>query len=104
MKINFDTPIRDAAGQPMKDAGTDNVATLASVASGALFASLPGDESMQPTQKAEIGALGIALFAAGERDLRAEQIAMLKDRIGRAYAPLVVARAFEVLDPADAST
>jgi len=97
MKINFDSPIRDAAGRQITDG--DIAATLAMIAAGSLFAALPTDHSIEPARKAEMGALGIKLFEGGEHDLKAEQIAMLKDRIGRAYAPLVVARAFQLLDP-----
>ena len=98
MKIDFNAPIRDAAGNAMSDG--DNPATLASISSGALFAPLPNDHKLEPARKAEYGALGIKLFEGGEHELKVEQIAMLKDRIGRVYAPLVVARAFELLDPA----
>ena len=104
MKIDFDAVIVNAAGEPMTDIDRPTaVVTLATIASSSLFASLPDDQSLEPARKAEYGALGIQLFAGGAHDLKVEQIALLKDRIGRTYAPLVVARAFDLLDPADAS-
>lgn len=101
MKINFDAPIIDLAEKPMNDEKGDPV-TLATVTVQALLATLRGDEAMAGTAKAECGHLGMRLFPGGEQDLKAEQVTMIKERIGRAFTPLIVARAWALLDPVEA--
>lgn len=98
MKINFDAPVLDLAEKPMSDEDGRPV-TLGTVVVQALLATLRGDESMAGLAKAECGHLAMQLFPGGEHDLKAEQVAMIKERAGRAFTPLVVARAWALLDP-----
>lgn len=99
MKIDFSAPILGPNDTPIMEGGKP--ATLGSIASTALFATLPEDENATATDKALWGNLGLALYAEGKHDLTAEQIALVKKRIGRAFSSLAVARAFHLLDPRD---
>jgi hypothetical protein len=99
MKIDFDAPILDADGQTLKQSPDGPDALLSSVAVQALFAVLPGDDKLAPQKKADIGALGLKLHSGGEQELTVENIALIKERVARMFAPLVVTRAWALLDP-----
>lgn len=81
--------------------------TLGIVASNALFApEAPASDGLgRPTavgadEKVKRAALALRIAGAGQLDLTAEETAMAKQAIGRIYAPLVVYRAWALLDPA----
>lgn len=98
MKINFTQTINDARGNAIKN-NDDTDLTLRDVCSGAMFAMLPNDDQLSGNRKAEIGALGLKLFDSEELDLKSEQVTLIKERVGKMWNPLVVARAHALLDP-----
>lgn len=109
MQIDFSAPINGLDGQPIREsAGSDRPATLGSIAIAALLTPLPapvgfGQQPGQPEQldalkKVEHATLAQAIHGAGQLDLTVEQVASLKDRIGRMFDPLVVMRAFALLE------
>jgi hypothetical protein len=91
-KINFSLPILDRKGEPVKAA--DMTITLEDVAANAVLTNNPKHSGKQ---KAELFAL--ALKCKGETTLSAEDIVKIKEAIGENYPPLVVGRAWELLDP-----
>lgn len=111
MKRNFSAPIRDIKGAPiltMEEQGPDGEgkaqppkqvpATLAFASFAALTMPLRGDEAMGAEQKLRLYALTQKVHAGGVVDVSAEDIALLKERIGRAHGVLVVGRAYELLE------
>lgn len=98
MKVDFNTPIKDIKGVVVKN-GQDDL-TLESIACTVLLGVAAGDENIDPKVKIRRFKLAVKLSEGkGEVDLSAEDIADLKALIGKNYAPLVVGRAFEILDP-----
>lgn len=101
MRINFSAPIANLDGSPVMEG--DRPMTLGNLAINALVATLQGPDG-QPEHLDGIGKVRNALlaetiFKASEPlDLKAEDIALLKERIGRAYSPLAVMRAWALLD------
>ena len=97
MKIDFSAVIKDLAGEAVKDGDKD--ATLGRVACAALLASyadeqnLPAEDKVKRFRLAEIAAKG------GEREVKVEDVALIKQLIGKAFAPLVVARAYDIIEP-----
>ena len=80
--------------------------TLGKVASSALFASFP-DESdprgggLSGEEKVKRAALGLKIYVAGELALSAEETALVKKVIAKGYGPLIVHRAWVLLDPTE---
>lgn len=97
MKVDVTQIIRDLSGQPL--AGKPEDATLRKVCLEVLMNTLRGDESMSGAGKAQLYALGMRIHSEDHPDLSAEDLSLVKDRIGRAYAPLVVGQAYALLDP-----
>ena len=94
MKRNLDLPILQLDGKPFEDK-----ATLKTVAFLAVTATLQSDQSMQVNEKMRLYALAQKVHAGGVVDLEAEDVALLKDRIGKAFSHVVViGRAFELLE------
>src|SRR5262249_44686005 len=100
MKIDFSAVIKDLDGEAVKDG--DKVATLGRVACTALLASyadeqnLPAEDKVRRFLLAEIAAKG------GEREVKVEDAALIKQLIGKAFAPLVVASAYDIIEPPSA--
>jgi hypothetical protein len=100
MKIDFSAVIKDLDGGAVKDGDYD--ATLGRVACTALLASyadeqnLPAEDKVRRFRLAEIAAKG------GEREVKVEDVALIKTLTGKAFAPLVVARAYDIIEPPSA--
>lgn len=96
MRRNFDKVILGLDNQPLYHEA--KVLTLAGAAINALLANYDG-ENVSGTQKHERMKLALAINdKPTEVDLTAEQLAKLKELIGRAYTPLVVGRAYDLLE------
>src|SRR5262245_23377648 len=97
MKIDFSAVIKDLDGSPVKQGEKD--ATLGHVACTALLASyadeqnLPVEDKVRRFRLAEIAAKG------GEREVKVEDVALIKQLIGKAFAPLIVGRAYDIIEP-----
>jgi len=106
MKIDFQQFILGLDGQPIKaDLSGEESVTLKVVAINALLTPLNDPRTNQPEnptaqEKVRHAKLAQDIFSAtAPIDLRAEEIALLKERIGRAFSALTVLRAWEILDP-----
>lgn len=104
MNVNFTQTITDLDGQPIPESETAAL-TLRSVAVNALLTTFPmpnGQPEMQSgDMKVRLAALAQDIHRnPAEVALTIEDAALLKERIGRAYAPLVVMRAWHMLEAA----
>jgi hypothetical protein len=97
MRIDFDTIIRDLKGEPIKDSAGDFTLSMASCS--ALLSPYPDEQDLDPKDKVRRYKLATKITDGGEVDLSVEEIADLKKLIGKAFPPLVVGRAYEILDP-----
>jgi hypothetical protein len=107
--ISFANVLTDLEGQPIKDiaAGLDGQPrsvdmTLGRACANALLAPLQ-DETGKVSGSDHVKRLALAMkvHAAGELDLPAEDVALLKERVAKVYTtPLVVGRCWLLLDPA----
>jgi hypothetical protein len=100
-KIDFSVVLRTPDGRAIKEGDAEDAPdlTLRAACAAVLFNQIPGDEHMIGSKKLELAKLGMKLFADGEVTLSSDDVTALKERIGVAYSPLVVLRAFELLDP-----
>ena len=97
MKIDFDTILRDLRGEPIKD-GTGDF-TLGMASCTALLSSYQDEQGLDPKDKVRRYKLATKVSDGGEVDLSVEEISDLKKLIGKAFPPLIVGRAYEILDP-----
>lgn len=108
MKVNFASPMLDHKSQPIplddeqlkKAEAERKYATLQAITDQQLlFGADPGHDNDQK-MKADRFALWRKIGPdAGEVDLVAEDIALLKRLIGHNCPPLIMGRCFELLDP-----
>ena len=93
MKINFNQPIKNIQGEEIKDL------TLKTVSVEALLATFPDEQSLSGEEKAKRYLLATRIYANPEElDLTIEEIAKIKQLIGKGYGPLVVGQAWEILE------
>lgn len=97
MKIDLSAPIKDLANDFIKDGDKDLV--LSAICCSALLTPDPKEGEVSPEEKIKRFRLATKIYDGGLQDLSAEDVAMLKKLIGRAFPPLVVGRAFDILDP-----
>ena len=105
MLIDFRKPIKDLAEQPITEteAGPDGKPkivnlTLSRVAVNAVLGSLPEDREISGEQKLKRFLLAQKILNA-EVELELEDVKLIKDRVGKVFGPLIVGRAFLLLDP-----
>jgi len=97
MKIDFSAVIKDLAGEAVKDGDKD--ATLGRVACTALLASYADEQNLAAEDKVKRFRLAEIAAKGGEREVKVEDVALIKQLIGKAFAPLVVARAYDIIEP-----
>lgn len=106
MRRNFDQPILDLWGKeikPMDRNGkyieTEPSLTLATVACNALLAVLEDERTLTGKEKAERLQIALKINSRPkEVDLTVEQLAKVKELIGKACTTLICGRAFELLE------
>ena len=93
MKINFNRPIKNIQGEEIKDL------TLKTVSVEALLATFPDEQSLLGEEKAKRYVLATRIYANPEElDLTIEEIAKIKQLIGKGYGPLIVGQAWDILE------
>jgi hypothetical protein len=100
MLIDVTTVFTDFDGNPMKDAGQQDL-TLAAVAISALMATYPDEQGLSGDEKVKRYDLAMRIHrrSAVTVDVAIDDIALIKRLIDKAYTPLVVGQAREFLDP-----
>lgn len=102
---DFSTPIKDLDGNVIMEAasvpdGSPKAVTLGRVAVNAVLQNYPDEAGLAGDVKVKRFMLAMKVVDAGEVELTAEEVTALKERIAKAYGPLVVGRAWALLDPA----
>ena len=98
--IDFTAPLHNFDGSVINETGAPDspAATLGSVCCNALMAQLP-DEKPTGAQKAARFALAATIHNQQARDVKAEDVVLMKDLIGKLYGAGVCGAAWELLDP-----
>lgn len=101
IEINFQTPIVDSDGQPVKD-DTGKITTLGRVAMISLGSRYQEDANASTDEIYKRGQLAAKVYEAKNPvDLTVEEVAMIKRFIAKAQSPMIVAKAFPMLDKAE---
>ena len=98
MKINFDTILTNLNGQALKDE-KDEPTSLKTVAVNALMQPYPDERELSGEDKLKRFSIALLIQPGGDIDLNAEQVSLIKKLIGKLYTPLIVGRAYPLLDP-----
>lgn len=103
---DFTSPMLGADDKPIpacadKTPECSRPLTLADVAQTALYASYPDEvqHPVDPLEKFKRAQLALAISANPQLGLSAEQTSQVKNLIGKAWAPIIVFRAWTLLDP-----
>jgi len=101
-KIDFTQEIKGLDGKPVMngDAKPSMPMTLGDVAVVALEASLDEDKGVTGAMKFERDELARKVYKKSSVVLTAEQLATIKERIGKVYSAMIVGAAWRLLDPA----
>ena len=107
IKIDFSTILHNIEGEPFLDdvamqsnGGTKVELTLGRAASNPLLMTNPKGGDVNGKEKFDRSMLAVRVYGGDTVDLKAEEVTKLKTLIGDLYSPLVVYRAWQVLDPA----
>lgn len=98
LAIDFSKPIIGLDGKAVVDEKTKQPITLGVVSTQALVSSYP-DEKIDGVEKLKRGQLALKILdSKGDVTLTAEEVALLKNVIAKGFGPLVVSRAWPMLD------
>jgi hypothetical protein len=102
--IDFTQIIKDLDGKPLPiniEGKLPSVATLGQVAKDALVNNLQEDAQLSGSAKFDHWTLALKVYPnKSDVVLTAEEVATIKERIGKAFGPVVVGPAWTMLDPA----
>jgi hypothetical protein len=98
MLIKTNTVITNLAGESMKDMDADGNASDATLKSTIVNALLSPVQKETGTDKVQKYELAKKVYEADEIELTAEEITLIKARVGDAFVPIVVGRVFEMLE------
>lgn len=106
--IRFSTVIVDFEDKPILDdvamqsnGGVPVELTLGRAARHALCLPHQEDRDVNGSEKFRRASLAYDIASKGDQPLKSEDVALIKRLIGRLYNPIVVFRAFPLLDPAE---
>lgn len=99
MKLDPTTAICDLDGTPIVEDGKP--VDIGIIARRALLNLAPDEGGMAGAEKEKRFRLAMKLFDQSPVELSAEEVVCVKDAIGKAFMPLIVGRAFQILDPSE---
>ncbi|KAF0102246.1 MAG: hypothetical protein FD144_2681 [Rhodospirillaceae bacterium] len=97
--IDFKKVLTDLTGAALKFDENGKDITLGSVCETALLAAFVDERDLSGEEKTRRALIAMRVHA-GEADLTVDEISLTKRLVGKLYPPLVVLRAWEILDPA----
>jgi hypothetical protein len=97
---DFSVPLLDFDGKVIDDGTPEKKPfTLGAAAIRALMATFPDEVSITPLEKFRRAMLASKIHDNADLVVNVEDTALLKNLIGKAFAPMIVYRAWPLLDP-----
>jgi len=96
MKLDFGKVLTGFDGKPIKF--NDRDATLGLVAVEALCAVYQDEKDLTGEEKVKRATLAEVAYQGNGVDVSVEDIALIKRLIGKAYGPLVVKKAYDIIE------
>lgn len=104
MRINLKQPVLDYEGKPITnpnpDTGKEEELTLFQVFVNALNGRIP-NETLTAEMKAKIYQISKKIYDSKEPNFTPDQLIIIKDRVGKSYAPVVYGKVLEIIDGTD---
>jgi len=101
MKIDFSKVLKTLDGKPIKTPENKNL-TLRDAVTNALLSVHEDEKSLSGKDKALRYHLSMRVYGAKSPFLlKSEECTLIKELIGKAYLPLIVGQAWEIIDPAE---
>ena len=101
MKLDLDAVIKDIDEKPIKkDKDEKTELTLKDVCINSLLAMLETDKGSDGTKKVSLFSLAMKL-QGGDGDVTVEEMATIKERIGKMYMTVIVGRAYALIEGTD---
>jgi len=103
MKIDFSQVLRGLNGDPVREPGKDEGdlvdVTLKTMTYRALTSQSEDQKNMKPEEKYKRGKLAEKVFASeGLLELKIEEVAQIKEQIGKIFPIIIVAPAWDMLE------
>jgi hypothetical protein len=101
MKLLVTQVLKQRNGEPIKDGDSQGKiieATLRMAIINALESTLESDKNEQPIKKYERSKLADRVYENNEVELSVEEIAQIKDRIGKVYNSYIVKLCWDLLE------
>lgn len=104
-EVDFSAVLTDIDGAPIPDcpSGTNCAErpplTLGRLAMNVLTATYPDEKTLSGEDKFKRGELALRVYKGGKVNLSVEDIAEIKGLVAKAYGPLIVRKAWPLLDP-----
>jgi len=98
MLVKVDVPLTTFDGQTMKDndgEGKAIDATLKMAIVNGLLSPVQNEKGVEKVKKYE---LARKVYSSDEVDLTAEEITLIKERVGETFAPVIVGQCWEALE------
>ena len=101
MKVDFDTILKSISGENLKEDDEKTDLKLSVPCINSLLISAPQKQGERPEEgRAKLLRYKLAkkIYSGGVIDVTAEEISLLKQKIGEVFGPALVGPAFEVLE------
>jgi len=99
MKLDVTQALCNFDGEPLRNETADGEPiTLKQICINSLMANLDSDANMTGEEKMRAYSLGQRLHDGTVVDLVPEDLALLKERVGKCYGPVIVGPAFTMLN------
>ncbi len=106
--IDFTRTITDFNSDPIDDqismqsnGGCKVELTLGRAAAHALCMNFSDEQNVDGAEKFRRGKLAFEIRDAADRDVPAEDLTLIKKLMAKLYSPMVIFRAYQMLDPAE---
>lgn len=96
MKVDFSKPILSMKNEPIMEDGKP--VTLSTICSSALLAPYEDEKNLDGGEKVKRFKLASQVYDGGEQEITVEDAALLKKLVAKAYTPLIVGRAYALLE------
>lgn len=101
MKIKIKEPILDYEGKEIKQPPEDKTLTFFDVFINSLNSQMNGEPPLPAETKNKIYQISKKIYASDEPNFTPDQLLLIKERVGKAYAPMVYGKVCEIIDGVD---
>ena len=99
--IDFTQPLIGFDNKPLILPNATRPMTLGEAVVNALLTSTPDDQKLSGVEKYKLDALARKVYAAKDVELSVEELATIKDRVGKVSTPILVGAVWRILDPTE---